>query len=80
MQKNVNKSEMVRDTANGKFTAAPKESSSFSSEEYQHNFRIKRRGVSPYGVILVTKGRLFQANVDARLNERTSMAVRGVSS
>ena len=39
--------EMARDTAKDKCTAASKVSSNFSREEYRHSFRIKRRGVSP---------------------------------
>ena len=47
MQKKAYKSEMVRDTAKDKCTAASKAYSNLSSEEYRQRFRIKLRGVSP---------------------------------
>ena len=46
MQKKAYNSEMVRDTALDKCTAAAKESSNFSSEEYGQSFLIKWRSVS----------------------------------
>ena len=45
MQKKAYK-EMLRDTAKDKCTAASNASSKFSSEEYRHSCRTKRRGVS----------------------------------
>ena len=56
MQKKTCNSEMVRDAAKDKCTAASKASSHFSSEEYWHSFRIKRhafRLVPPNGGLLV---------------------------
>ena len=47
MPKKAYNSEILRDTAKDKCTAASGASSNFSSEEYRHSFQIKRRGVSP---------------------------------
>ena len=64
MQKKAYNSKMVRDMAKGKCTAASKAFSNFSSEECRPSFRIKRRGVSPCGLMV---GFLFRKRDNQRL-------------